>query len=118
MLSLLERAETAQAERRGAADQEQRAARSVRVGDAGHRIGDAGPRNHDRHADPSGEPRIGVARVGGRLLVAHVDDPDALGEAAVVDRQDVAAAQGEEVADAGLREGSGDQLPARQIGHR
>ena len=56
--------------------------------------------------------------MGGGLLVAHVDDPDALGEAAVVDRQDVAAAQCEDVAHTGPAQGPGDQLPARQVGHR
>jgi hypothetical protein len=54
--------------------------------------------------------------VGGRLLVAHVDDADTFGET-VVDRQDVAAAQGEDVAHPRLPECSGDQLTARQIGH-
>jgi hypothetical protein len=55
--------------------------------------------------------------VGGRLLVAGVDDADAFVEAAVVDRQDVAAAQGEDVVDPGLLQSPGDQLPARQLGH-
>jgi hypothetical protein len=51
------------------------------------------------------------------LVVAHVDDSDALAEAAVVDRQDVATAEREEVAHAGLLERPRDQLPAGQISH-
>ena len=53
----------------------------------------------------------------GRLLVARVDDGDALVETAVVDRQDMAAAEREHVADPGLLQGAGDQLSTRQIGH-
>ena len=96
LLGLLERAQPAQAERRRAADQEQRAPRRVRVGDTGDGVGDAGPGGDHGHADIAGEPRVGVAGMGARLLVAHVDDRDALGEAAVVDRQDVAAAERED----------------------
>ena len=117
LLRLLERAESAQAEGCRAPDQEQRASCGVRVGDSGDRVGDARARHDDSDPDAAREARIRVARVGGRLLVAHVDDTDPFGEAAVVDRQDVAAAESEDVAHAGLPQGSGDQLPTRQVGH-
>jgi hypothetical protein len=117
LLGLLERAEPAQSEGRGAADQQQRASRGVGVGDSGDRVGDAGTGNDDGHPDAAREPRVRVSRVGGRLLVTHVDDADAFAETAVVDRQDVAAAQREDVPHARLPQRSGDQLSARQVGH-
>ena len=51
------------------------------------------------------------------LLVPHVDDLHALGDAAVVDRQDVAAAEREHVAHARLPERARDQVSAVEIRH-
>jgi hypothetical protein len=65
----------------------------------------------------AGEARVGIRGMGGRLFVAHVHDGDPFVEAAVVDGQDVAAAEGEDVADARLRQGARDQMPAREIRH-
>ena len=110
--------EPAQTERRRAADQEQRAPRRVGVGDARDRVGHARPRRDHGHADVARQPRVGVARVRRRLLVAHVHHLDALGDAAVVDRQDVPAAEREDVADARLLERPRHQVPAVQIRHR
>ena len=120
LLHLLERAESAQAEGRGAADQEQRAPGRVGVGHAGHRVGDAGPRGHDRDPDVPGEPRVGVGGVGRHLLVAHVDHADPLADAAVVDRQDVAAAEREDVSHARFLQHPRDQLAAghQNFSHR
>ena len=53
-----------------------------------------------------------VGRVHGRLLVAHVDDLDALVDAAVVEGHDVPARQGEDDLDAGLLEGLRRELSA------
>src|SRR5262249_11010639 len=64
------------------------------------------------------EPRVGVGRVGARLLVAHVHDRDALVEATLVDREDVPAAEREEMSRAGLRDGPRDEGPAGRIGPR
>src|SRR5206468_3785873 len=58
------------------------------------------------------------------LLVPHVDDVDALLATAVVDREEVAAGQGEELRDAGGAEPLGDEptavglLPLGLGGHR
>ena len=118
LLHLLERAEPAQAERRRAADEQHRAARGVGVGDAGDRVGDAGPRRHHRHADVAREPRVGVRGVRGRPARGACPPPAMLlGEAAVVDRQDVAAAQREDVAHARLLERARHEVPPVQIRH-
>jgi len=117
LLDLLERAETAQPERGRAPDEEHRAAGGVGIGDAGDRVGDARARGDQGHADVAGEARVGVGGVGAGLLVAHVHHLHALGDAAVVDRQDVAAAEGEHVAHARLAQGARDQVPSVEIPH-
>ena len=55
-----------------------------------------GPGGHHRHAGPPGDARPAVGGMRGGLFVAHVDDADALVEAAVVDRHHVPAAKGED----------------------
>ena len=117
LLHLLEGAEAAQAERSGAPDEEHGTPRRIRVGDAGHRIGHARPRRDDRDAEIAGETRPGIRGMRSRLLVAQIDDADPLAEAAVVDRQDVAATQREHVAHARLREDTRDEIAAGQLGH-
>ena len=104
-------------ERGAAADQEERAPRRVGVRHARHRIGDAGAGHHDRDPEPPGEARPGVGGVRRGLLVADVDHPDAVTEAGVVDRQDVAAAEREDRAHALAGEDARDQLSAGQIRH-
>ena len=76
---------------------DERDAGALRVRDRGDDVGDAGARGDGAHAGPPGHARVAVGRVAGGLLVAHVDDADALVEAAVVDRLDVPAAEREEV---------------------
>ena len=117
LLDLLQRAEAAQAERGRAADQEHRAARGVGVGDAGHRVGDARPRGDEGDAHVPREARVGVGGVRAGLLVPHVDDLHALGETAVVDRQDVSATEREHVAHAGLPQRAGHQVSAVEVRH-
>src|SRR3989441_6922179 len=89
------------------------APRGVGVRDPRDRVGHTGPRRHDGDADPPREASIRARAVGGRLLVAHVDECDGLAEAAVVDRQAVAAAEREHMAHARPLERPRDQLPAR-----
>ena len=54
-----------------AADDDQRYGIHVGGGDAGHRIGDARTRGHQRDADLLGRTRITVGGMDGALLVAH-----------------------------------------------
>ena len=86
-----------------------------RVGHAGHRVGGAGTRGHHRAAQ-SRDARIGIGRVRRDLLMAHVHDLDAFVDAAVIDIDDVAAGNGEDVLDAFLLEHLGDDLAARNLG--
>ena len=117
MVHLLEGAAPLEPERRSTADQEEWAPGSMRVRDAGHGVGDAGPGHDHGHAEPPGEPRPRVRGVRRRLLVADVDHPDAVAEAGVVDRQDVAAAEREDRAHALAGEDAGHQLAPGQVGH-
>jgi hypothetical protein len=55
---------------------------------------------------------VGVGGVGGRLLVAEVDDGDVVVQAAVVNGRDVAAAEGVDGADALGRQRAGDEFAA------
>ncbi len=63
--------------------------------DAGHRIGAPGPGGGHDASELAGLARIAVSGMGRDLLMTHVDDPDALIDAAVVDVDDVAAAERE-----------------------
>ena len=95
------------------AEDQDRGVRAPGVGDAGHAVGDAGPRSDRRDADAAGiAARPGVGGVHRRLLVAHVDDLDALVDAAVVEGHDVAAGEGEDDLDTGLLESAGRELTA------
>src|SRR5918999_5083946 len=96
-------------ERPLAADQEHRALGTQRVGDAGDRVGRARAGGDDRAAGPSRDARISVRCVRSNLLVANVDDLDALVDAAVVDVDDVPAAEGEDHV---------DPLGAKCLGHK
>ena len=94
--------------RRLAADDDHRDVGAPRGRDAGDGVGEPGPGGHDRDAGLPGDARPAVGRVRRRLLVAHVDDADALVEAAVVDRHDVPAAEREDVRHALLLERARD----------
>ena len=93
------------------------AARAEGVGDARHRIGDAGAGGDGRHAYVSGGARVSVGGVRRRLLVARVDDADVLVDAAVVDALDVPAAEGEEHLRALLLHHAGDHVAAVYPAH-
>ena len=68
-----------------------------RVGEAGDRVGRAGPRGHQQHADLAGRTGIALGGMGRALLVAHENVANLLlVEDRVVDRQDRAAGIAEE----------------------
>ena len=95
-----------------AADVQNRAFRAECGGDAGHGVGAARARGGDDAAELAGLAGVAVGRVRGDLLVAHIDDADALVDAAVVDVDDVAAAEREDGIDAFVLERLGDQVAA------
>ena len=72
-----------------------------------------GPGGGHHAAELAGLARVAVGGVRGDLLVAHVDDADALVDAAVVDVDDVAAAEREDRVDALVLQRLGDQVAAR-----
>ena len=84
----------------------------MRRGDRAHAVGDAraGGERGDARLARDLRPALGGER--GRLLVAHVDEVDALLAAAVVDREEVPAGQREELGDAVRLEPLGDQPAA------
>ena len=63
-----------------------------------------------------GDARVGVGRVRGHLLVADVDDLYPFVDASVIDVDNVAAGNGENVLDAFLLEHFGDDLAGRDFG--
>ena len=112
---VLQRSHPMLRERALAADQQHRALGAKRVGDASHRVGRARPRRDHRAAGLAGDAPVAVGGMGGHLLVAHVDDLDALVQASVVDVDDMAAAEGEDGFDALVLERLGDQVAARDF---
>jgi DNA-binding transcriptional MerR regulator len=75
-----------------AADQQHRALRPQRVCDSGDGVGGARAGGDHGAAGPPRDARVSVRGVRRHLLVANVDDLDALVDAAVVDVDDVPAA--------------------------
>ena len=57
-------------------DHEDRRARGPGLADGAERVGGAGARGCERHAKAAGGAGVAVGGVGGRLLVAHADEPD------------------------------------------
>ena len=109
---ILQRAHLVLAERALPADHQQRTFGAKRIGDAGHRVGRARSRGRHDAADLAALARVAVRRMGRDLLMAHVDDLDALVDAAVVDVDDMAAAERPDHLDAFVLERLGDQMPA------
>jgi hypothetical protein len=95
-----------------APDVQDRALRTEGRGDAGDRIGAAGSGGGDDAAELAGLSRIAIGRVRGHLLVPDVDDADPFIDAAIIDVDDVAAAQGENRVDPLVLERLGDQVAA------
>ena len=96
--------------RRLTADVQHRALGSERGRDAGDRVG--APRAGRGHhaSEAAGLARVAIRRVRRDLLMAHIDDLDALVDASVVDVDDVAAAQREDGIDALALQGAGDEV--------
>ena len=109
---ILQRSHLVLRQRTLAADVQDRALGAERRGDAGDGIRAAGTGGRDDAAELAGLARIAVGGVRGDLLVAHVDDADALIDAAVVDVDDVAAAQREDRIHALVLQRLGDQVAA------
>jgi hypothetical protein len=93
-----------------AADQQHRRGRGVGGGQPGHGVGHSWTRGHGRHAETARQPCVRLRCVCRRLLVPHVDDPDALGRTSVEDRENVAPRQREDCVDPLLAEGSCEDL--------
>ena len=113
MRQILQRTHLVLGERALAADVDDRALGAERGGDAGDRVGAAGTGGGDDAAELAGLARIAIGRVRGHLLVPHVDDADAFIDAAVVDVDDVAAAEREDRVDAFVLERLRHQMAAR-----
>ena len=109
---ILQRSHLVLSQRALAADVQNRALGAECGGNAGHRVGAAGTGGGDHAAELAGLARVAVGGVRRDLLVAHVDDADALIDAAIVDVDDVAAAQGEDRVDALVLQRLGDQMAA------
>ena len=116
VVDLLQRA-LAPAERRSAAAQHQhRRVVLCRRRHRAHAVGDARPGGERAHAGGArdlGPPLGGECR---RLLVADVDEVDALGAASVVDGEQVAAREGEQLGHAVRAQRAGHQAAAVQHG--
>jgi hypothetical protein len=118
LLHLLEAAAALVELRRRTPEEDERRVGRVGVRHPGERVGHARARGDHRHADAAGDPRVCVRGMGGALLVAGVDDLDALLHQARVDRRDVEAGEGEDVPDPLLLEHSRHELPAGHHPHR
>ena len=112
MVDLLERARAPAHLGRAAAEHHERRAVELRAGEGAHPVGDPGAGGQRGDAGLAGRLRVALGRPGRRLLVAGVDQVDALGDAAVVDREQVAAGEREQLRDAAVGERAGDQLAA------
>src|SRR5712692_2996184 len=99
-----------------ATDQKHRAFGAEGVRNAGHGVGGAGARRHDGASGLAANAPVAVGRVRRDLLMADIDDLDALVEASVVDVDDVAAAQREDDLDALVLERLGHQVTAGNLG--
>ena len=117
LLHLLQRAAALVEDGRRAAQQNHRRAGRVRVRHAGERVGHARARGDHRHAHAARDPRIGIRGVRGGLLVAGVDDLDALLHAARVDGRHVQPREREDVPHALLLQHPRDELPASHHSH-
>jgi hypothetical protein len=95
-----------------AADVQHGAFRAERRGDAGHRVGAARAGGRHDTAKLARLPRIAIRRVRRDLLMTHIDDADTFVDAAVVDVDNVPAAQRENGVDAFALQHLGDKVAA------
>src|SRR4029077_16496220 len=75
-------------------------------------VGAAGTRGRHHAAELAGLAGVTIRRVRRYLLVAHIDDADALIDATVIDVDDVATAEREDGIDALVLQRPGDQMTA------
>ncbi len=109
---VLQRAAALQRGGRGAAEQDQRRLRELRVLQRRDGVGDARPGSDRGHAGPPRQARRGVGRKHRGGLVAHVDDADAARLGRAQDRRDVPAAQREKHRHAMRLQHLGDAIAA------
>ena len=109
---ILQRAHLVLGHRALTADVQDRAFGTKSRGDAGDGIRASGSGGRDHAAKLAGLARIAVGCVRGDLFVAHVDDADALIDAAVIDVDDVASAEREYRVDTLVLQRLGDQVAA------
>jgi len=109
---VLERSHLVLRQRALPADMQHRALGAKGGGNPRHGIGAAGPGGGDHATELAGLSRVTVRGVSCDLFVAHVDDADPFIDAAIVNVDDVPAAQGEDRIDAFVLERLGDQMPA------
>ena len=111
MVHFLERTAAQVLERTLAAEDEDGRIGAPCIGDAGHTVGYTGAGSDGGDADLARvATRPGVRGVDCSLLMTDVDDLDALIDAAVVDRHDMAAGEREEGFDASLFESASREL--------
>ena len=110
MVDLLQRTLPPAQRGRPAAEHQQRRLVLLGGGHRAHPVGDAGARGQRGDAGHPGHLRPALGGEGRGLLVAGVDQPDALGAAAVVDGEQVPARQREDGVDAAGPQSAGDQV--------
>ena len=98
VIDLLQRARAPAHLRRPPAEHADRRVVRLRAGDRADPVGHPRPRGQRRDADPPRRLRHPLGGEDGGLLVAHVDDPDPLLFAAVVDGEQMPPREREEVA--------------------
>ena len=117
LVDLLEDLAAELADRARAAEGYDRAAIDQGIGEPGPEIERAGTARPYAHARPLGHPRIGLRHIGGGLLVAGVDEPDALLDAGRFDIEHRPAHDVEDVLDTLRLQAPGEDVVTRQLGH-
>ena len=115
MRQVLERSHLVLAQGTLAADQQHRAFGPEGIGDAGDRIGRAGPSSD--HCTPwrASDARIPIGGMRCDLFVTHIDNLDPLVETSIIDVDDVSATQREDGVDPFMFQGFGHQMPPRNL---
>ena len=112
MRQVLQRTHLVLGQRALAADVQNRTFGAECGGDSGNRVRAARTGGRDDAAELARLPGIAVGRVRRHLLMPHVDDANALVDAAIIDVDDVPAAQGEYRVDSLVLQSLGDQVAA------
>src|ERR1700694_1512391 len=112
MTQFLQAAHAVLLERRIAADEQHRTFRAKSVGHSRHGIGGTRARGDYRTAQ-TGNARVGIRSVCSHLLMAYGDDLNTFVDTSVVDIDNVATGNGEDVLYALLLQHFGDDLAAR-----